>query len=483
MAMIALLCVLLAAVHTSALEETAASDAWVLDSVPDPFRTYTTMHRGPSNIYRIYHGLWVHNRKFVAVVPDPGASGVSRGLSVNQQMIQLPARDGGAFVNNLRTKWIPGNTLAIDFPFPAFPTNLGHWAEVVLPAYSTLSQLNWANDTLSTGVKRPVIDNVLLVNLFERELGAWFRETLELALAAVRPADAPPLRVMDTSALTAGDPLNWLGFENYIVITDRYTHETGLSGYLAGDHGDWWKAPGCERFIQSRWLFGFHTPGDGAAFRAAAYERIGAPPPPPDAAVADVPRTITFLTAATGELIVNRYEVLAMLWEVAAAAGWRVRPFTITNEAPFSAHVAAAARTGLLVARHGPALASAIFLPPGAAVYELLPFNWEWRHISQLYRNMTASVGDVHHFAWRPREPRWATYLSPDDARYSSWTAEECTARGCMTAHVRAGLRVDVETVRADVTELLRGMTARDDGCADAACRVQRMRRLWPEAS
>lgn len=31
---------------------------------------------------------------------------------------------------------------------------------------------------------------------------------------------------------------------------------------------------------------------------------------------------------------------------------------------------------GVLVARHGPLLANAVFLPPGALVLELLPYNW-----------------------------------------------------------------------------------------------------------
>jgi capsular polysaccharide biosynthesis protein len=59
------------------------------------------------------------------------------------------------------------------------------------------------------------------------------------------------------------------------------------------------------------------------------------------------------------------------------------------------------ARTGVLVARHGPLLANALFLPPGAVVLELLPYNWEWRGISEIYMNLTRSVGSVHHFAWK----------------------------------------------------------------------------------
>jgi hypothetical protein len=47
----------------------------------------------------------------------------------------------------------------------------------------------------------------------------------------------------------------------------------------------------------------------------------------------------------------------------------------------------------------------------------------------QIYVNITRSLGDVHHFAWRARSPRWVAYDSDDDARYADWTHEECSSR------------------------------------------------------
>lgn len=67
--------------------------------------------------------------------------------------------------------------------------------------------------------------------------------------------------------------------------------------------------------------------------------------------------------------------------------------------------------------------------PVGAVVLELLPYNWEWKGISQVYHNVTTSVGDIHHFAWRAKHPRWAQYMTEDEARYAHWTAEECSSR------------------------------------------------------
>lgn len=94
-------------------------------------------------------------------------------------------------------------------------------------------------------------------------------------------------------------------------------------------------------------------------------------------------------------------QVLTALREVGRSLGLAVRPYSVTPGASFPSFVASMARTGVLVARHGPLLANALFLPPGAVVLELLPYNWEWRGISEIYLNLTRSVGSVHHFAWK----------------------------------------------------------------------------------
>lgn len=65
---------------------------------------------------------------------------------------------------------------------------------------------------------------------------------------------------------------------------------------------------------------------------------------------------------------------------------------------------------------------------------ELLAYNWEWKGISEVYVNVTSSVGDIHHFAWRAKHPRYTHYIDEDEARYAHWTAEECSSR-CAAPH------------------------------------------------
>ena len=60
---------------------------------------------------------------------------------------------------------------------------------------------------------------------------------------------------------------------------------------------------------------------------------------------------------------------------------------------------------------------------------ELLPYNWEWKGVSRIYKNISSSMGDIHHYAWRAKHPKWAVYPSEHEARYAEWTAEECVGR------------------------------------------------------
>ncbi len=66
------------------------------------------------------------------------------------------------------------------------------------------------------------------------------------------------------------------------------------------------------------------------------------------------------------------------------------------------------------------------------------------------------------------------SYTDAGDVRYSSWTYEECYSRECLVVHARAGLRVDVEAVRAilldKLPQVLQGAS------------VESLRQEWPPA-
>ncbi len=64
-------------------------------------------------------------------------------LSQNMPATKLPVRSAPAFLANLETAWVNGTTLWLDYSFPAFPENVGHWMEMLLPVYSQLSLGKW----------------------------------------------------------------------------------------------------------------------------------------------------------------------------------------------------------------------------------------------------------------------------------------------------------------------------------------------------
>ncbi len=42
-----------------------------------------------------------------------------------------------------QTAALGGTTLLVDYPFPAYPDDQRHWAEILLPAYSVLQEQAW----------------------------------------------------------------------------------------------------------------------------------------------------------------------------------------------------------------------------------------------------------------------------------------------------------------------------------------------------
>jgi hypothetical protein len=75
----------------------------------------------------------------------------------------------------------------------------------------------------------------------------------------------------------------------------------------------------------------------------------------------------------------------------------------------------------------------------------------------------------------RPLQDKsFCEYTDAGDARYSSWTYEECYSRECLVVHARAGLKVDVAAVRATLMVKLPRVLAGES--------VDSLRDEWPSA-
>lgn len=57
------------------------------------------------------------------------------------------------------------------------------------------------------------------MNTFEGDIVNWIDEMLAVALGVDSPHDLPP--IVDAADISGLEKRAWLGFENYILVTDR----------------------------------------------------------------------------------------------------------------------------------------------------------------------------------------------------------------------------------------------------------------------
>ncbi len=76
---------------------------------------------------------------------------------------------------------MPGLSLLLDLAFPAFPDNMGHWMEALLPVYNILRQGAW-KQALPRG--QDVIDTIIFVNLRRQDLAVTASHSSQRHLAS-----------------------------------------------------------------------------------------------------------------------------------------------------------------------------------------------------------------------------------------------------------------------------------------------------------
>ena len=76
----------------------------------------------------------------------------------------------------------------------------------------------------------------------------------------------------------------------------------------------------------------------------------------------------------------------------------QVRVVEFTAATPFAEQLRTMAETGLFISVHTSNLANAQFLPPGAAVVEIIQRNWVWHNLDRSFQvrpNLDGSAGPV----------------------------------------------------------------------------------------
>lgn len=95
-----------------------------------------------------------HVQRFYAVLDvadmnkyDGGEAGEASPADVpfshNIGVGKLPFSNASRHLHNIQAGVLRGTCLWLDFPFPAFPENMGHWAEALAPVYSALADGGW----------------------------------------------------------------------------------------------------------------------------------------------------------------------------------------------------------------------------------------------------------------------------------------------------------------------------------------------------
>jgi hypothetical protein len=310
-----------------------------------------------------------------------------------------------AWPSTIAADVVPGLTLFIDFVYFIHPTAIGHWLEHLLPTVSVLREES----------ARP--DRIVILHLKRTHVGEWVRTALAATLNIPPGSPLPPIYFQEETPsmfrqigqdLEGGAPGRWTAFERALFVKDHNSNGKRVA----------------------------LTPEDAAAFADRAFRLHGLRPPRPapwaqwlrrsSTSLPPPPRAITLFRKSSNRRIVNEDALVAMLQEFGAP----VTVLEFTDATPMAAQLAAMANTGLLVSAHTSALANAAFLPPGAAIVELIHLNWVW--LDQSFKVQSQARGDLHHWAWRATEPEHAQYIHPrDEQRFGGqeWAGDNVRMR------------------------------------------------------
>lgn len=336
-------------------------------------------------------------------------------MTRNQDLNVLHVDSAAKWADSLKAlRRVTGDTLVFDFVYFLHPTAIGHWSEMMFPLFSILR--------LEPHFAKPP-QQFILLHLKRHHLMDWVRAVISVTLGVKPKHDLPPMIMQqETNSVWTQIPSplenfrtdEWVVFERALVVRDIFTG-------------------GVRTFLSS---------ADAKAFRALIYTQHGLAPPQPGK---PLPRVITVQRKRANRRIVNEDAFLDLLREYAPV---QVVEFNSTTS--FKKQLQIISETGVFISVHTSNLANAQFLPPGAAVIELIQRNWIWHNLDKSFQVQTEMMGDLHHYAWRARHRNQTVYIHQRDAeRFGNWTSEQCSTEDCVEAHTNVDVIVDLDEFRA----------------------------------
>jgi len=361
----------------------------------------------------MYTNLYYNNGRWYAIVDGPNHVQHWR-FSRNQEIVTLHVQDAWQFVDSVKWNIIRGDTIMFDFIYFIHPTAIGHWWEMLGPLYSNLKR--------ARGFKRPC-DQFVLLHLQRQHMLEWVRAMIAVALGVGLQEELPPVLIQEptenahtqiTQQLEGLDRGTWYIFEHMIITKDLYTG-------------------GGRTFLSQR---------DAQEFRSLIYQQYGLPPPAPRALI---PRTITFQRKSANRRVLNEEELIALLKEFG-----EVKVVEYGSTSSLYEQLLQMKETGVYVSVHTSNLANSPLLQPGSAVFEIIQRNWHWNGLDTSFRDQTASMGDIHHYAWRAQRLNETFYLyERDRIKVAHWPPEQCGTEECVEAHTKVDVKVDIPALRA----------------------------------
>ncbi|GMH43593.1 hypothetical protein BSKO_11515 [Bryopsis sp. KO-2023] len=376
----------------------------------------------------LFTNLWYNNGKFYFFA-DSKTMMPSFMATRNVEITTLQMKSPSRFIDAVKWRGVPGNTLFLDYTFYLHPGAIGHWLEILLPLFGVFRKY----PTL-----RPP-RQIVMLHLNRSHLFHWVRSMLGLTLGMEKTL---PKIMLQEDRSTAYERLRaplehfprneWVCFYRVLMMRDRLT--------------------GGER--------SFLNQEEARLYREAAYIRYGLEPP----VWRRPPKKITYLAKLENRRIINEKEILNLLAEFG-----EVEKITFSSSSSFEDQLKTVSETGVLVAVHTSGLANSVFLRPGSAR------NWAWREIDKSFKEHTLKLGDIHHFAWRAKAWNETVFLTQDDTkRFEGWSASDCTTDECVEAHTQVDVAVNLMSFRKLLEEKLPSIFA--------GASVDAIEASWPSA-
>ena len=332
-----------------------------------------TIVRDPGD-WMVIDDLYFHINRYmiledVNVTSPICRSNPDRGLGIQTPVSCISVRSANTFLQNVLVQWIDGISLWIDFPDIKRIDSMGFWFEIAGQIRGLLK--NAIENAVVKGERVMTFRHIMIPNVIKNEAQKypWILELLKIAIEPIeRYSNGTALKLWFFHDL-AKDYELWVGIERAIKFK-----QIKIIQRLNDTHNTFFNEMNAQSFREDIWKA--------------------------NDVVIQSPRDITVLVTLDDAGVSNAREVLRVLHEyknTILGGSLSVRPYSPTLRTSLRSLVKRMVQTKLFVARHGSLLGCSLFMQKDTFVIELMPYRYDGLSTFSIYRQLTRSLGDVHH--------------------------------------------------------------------------------------